>query len=206
MNAHKMIWERHFDILLHQEALLHDALSEHGYHATSAGYNIPEEDNIDDNKEKFQIIAADKVIAARHNQIAKNNQLKKKEILENLLVSNEKVSSELEESYCKSDATIAQLEAKCDHDEIVKKYSEDEELSKGAYPPTFERIVPRSILKALSYCTNEERERLISDYCIPRHVAVVLSYADEEFEESVLNWSFGRDLHPAVLKAFFYSK
>lgn len=194
LTLHKKMWDRHFEILLYQEALLHDLLNDLGYKAAALGnYNIPEcSMDTEDHVEIFRMIPSNAVTGQRSDE----------EILE----EDDEFNDALEESDEETDETLAQLEAECVRNEIVNKYKGEVELPGGAYPPRFERLLPRLILKALFYCTSDEREQLIEEYSVPRHVAVVLRYADEAFPESVRHWSLGRHLHPAVLKALFYAK
>jgi hypothetical protein len=52
---------------------------------------------------------------------------------------------------------------------------------------------------------NDEREELIEKYGIPRHIAIVMAYADLTFPPRINDWSIRNKLHPKVLQALYYA-
>jgi branched-subunit amino acid transport protein AzlD len=44
-----------------------------------------------------------------------------------------------------------------------------------SYPPSYEKVVPKSVLKALFYCSAKERKHCEVQYGIPAVVSVVIS-------------------------------
>ncbi len=52
----------------------------------------------------------------------------------------------------------------------------------------------------------EDKEHLITTFHIPRHIAIVMNYASEDFPINTKQWSIHRKLHPKVLQAMYYAK
>lgn len=97
--------------------------------------------------------------------------------------------------------------ALADGDPLVQSFAEFPEIDLNKLPSAFLTKVPAPVLKALYHCSSVQGiEQLIETYSVPRHIAVVMSYADREFPPSVMEWSFAHKLHKAVLQALFYAK
>jgi hypothetical protein len=50
------------------------------------------------------------------------------------------------------------------------------------------------------------REDIVQAFDIPRHIAVIMSYADYPFPKTVKHWTIRDDFHPLILQALFYAR
>jgi len=48
-------------------------------------------------------------------------------------------------------------------------------VAADTYPPSYEKIVPKSVLKALFYCSAKERKHCEVQYGIPAVVSIVIT-------------------------------
>lgn len=81
------------------------------------------------------------------------------------------------------------------------------DLCPSLYPPSFELVVPRAVLKALRYTrrSSDTFQGIVSKYRVPPHIAVVMTFAVAgNFSEYLPtgNLSFACDVHPSIVRAF----
>ena len=102
------------------------------------------------------------------------------------------------------------LTDECEKDPDLEEFK-DKRIGSHRYPPSFERVLPPLLLKAIVLATvTEKRPKLLKRYNVPDHMEIVLRKPEGNLGTAVYasmyNWSFASTVHPSVLKACFFGQ
>jgi hypothetical protein len=181
----------------HQEAYLVEALQQLEYDIRELScYQIPDETS-ESFPDKCARIEAESAMTQR--PIPQHSEHKDSD-------EDEDIDELDEESKIADAKRYSALSCRALTDGIVQAYADQPDTPLHAYPKSFEKQVPISVLKALYYATSQDVNKLSRRFLIPRHIVLVMVTANEEYPHSADRWVFAKHVHSSVRKALFYSK
>jgi hypothetical protein len=101
------------------------------------------------------------------------------------------------------DEILKALTEKARLDEIVIECGKRKDICLSRYPPSFEQVLPRGVLKALGHTirSSNKFKKLCKVYKVPPHIAIVMAFTKSDFGGSSFGYPCAPFIHPSVLKA-----
>eukprot|EP00981_Chlorochromonas_danica_P007872 scaffold1885_cov161-Ochromonas_danica.AAC.15 len=200
MENYREHWRGHLDLIQHQEAVLAEYLAHHHCDILELPcykrYKCVNE-SVNDIQDRMRAELA----MRERDQLYRTAEVESDDDSDSSKSENENDSPNEHGANA-----LQQLEEKVSLNELVASYQKYDDPPRAAYPKSFDKDFPKSLLKALYYATSSEVSELSKLFFVPPHVALVMSAASLPCPVSVKKWDFASHVHKAVCKALYYCK